>query len=80
MIAHKADEMKVKLFAEIDQRKSLEKISLIYGDQRRFLQILLNFLSNAMKFTNPDGTVTVKLHILDEQLIEKPAQDSDSDV
>jgi signal transduction histidine kinase len=37
MIAHKADEMKVKLFAEIDQRKNLEMITLIYGDQRRFL-------------------------------------------
>jgi signal transduction histidine kinase len=70
MIAHKADEMKVKLFAEIDQRKNLEKIALIWGDQRRFLQILLNFLSNAMKFTNPNGTVSVKIDVLDEQSIE----------
>ena len=41
----------------------------IFGDERRFLQILSNFLSNSLKFTNPGGSVTVKLKILDEQVI-----------
>ena len=44
-------------------------MSSIFGDERRFLQILSNFLSNSLKFTNPGGSVTVKLKILDEQMI-----------
>jgi signal transduction histidine kinase len=60
-MAHKAEDSKVKLLAEIDQKKNLAMIGNIHGDQRRFLQILSNFLSNSLKFTNPGGSVTVKL-------------------
>jgi len=35
----------------------------LYGDENRFEQILLNFLSNALKFTNPDGKVDVAIEL-----------------
>lgn len=39
----------------------------LYGDQHRYLQILLNFLSNAIKFTPENGTITIKTILKDKQ-------------
>ena len=47
--------MKIKLEATIDQKKNLDYMQAIYGDERRYLQILINFLSNSLKFTNSYG-------------------------
>ena len=35
----------------------------IYGDERRYLQILINFLSNAIKFSKKNSQVVIDLHI-----------------
>ena len=37
----------------------------ISGDDNRYQQILLNFLSNSLKFTNIKGTVCIQLRLLD---------------
>mmetsp|Transcript_13325 Transcript_13325/g.20815 ORF Transcript_13325/g.20815 Transcript_13325/m.20815 type:complete len:142 (+) Transcript_13325:2328-2753(+) len=48
-----------QLEIEADKEQYFEQI---YGDENRYEQILLNFISNALKFTNNKGTVTVKLN------------------
>jgi len=35
----------------------------ILGDERRYLQILLNFLSNSIKFTREKGKILVNVKI-----------------
>ena len=55
-----ANQKGIKLVAEIDKFESLSKVQSIFGDEHRFSQILLNFLSNSLKFTDV-GSVTVSL-------------------
>ena len=38
----------------------------IYGDQRRYLQLILNFLSNALKFTPKDGSIQIRVNIIEQ--------------
>jgi osomolarity two-component system sensor histidine kinase SLN1 len=39
----------------------------IAGDNNRYLQILLNFLSNALKFTPANGSIKIEVKLLDTQ-------------
>jgi len=45
--------------------KIIEQLFLkrMIGDERRYLQVLLNFLSNALKFSQKNGTISVNLRI-----------------
>ena len=58
----------ITLRAVIDKQDNLGLIQSIYGDERRYLQILLNFLSNSLKFTNKGGSVTVMINIVSTQI------------
>jgi signal transduction histidine kinase len=35
----------------------------IYNDLNRIKQIIFNLISNAMKFTNPGGSITLKIKL-----------------
>ena len=60
-----ANENNIKLEAWIDKKSNLDLIYQVYGDERRYMQIFMNFLSNALKFTNKNGSVTIAIDIMD---------------
>ena len=71
-ILHQSAKSKgINLEAEIDQKVNLDLIQSVLGDQRRYQQILLNFLSNSLKFTNSGGNVKIRIEILSHQAVKK---------
>ena len=55
----------IKMQANIDNKYNIDLIRSMYGDQRRYMQILMNFLSNAIKFTNKNGSVSISIKVMD---------------
>ena len=60
-----ANQLGIDMKAEIDCKENFKLIKAIHGDKRRYLQIFLNFLSNAFKFTNEGGSITLRVDILE---------------
>jgi len=69
------EEKKLQIALKFDDR--IPKIMM--GDPVRIEQILLNLLNNSLKFTNPDGKITIQTNLIEEDEKEASIEFSISD-
>ena len=62
MFAHIAEEKGLELVCDIDHAVP----GIVHGDPNRIGQVLINLVSNAVKFTDRQGDVIVRVHLEDE--------------
>ena len=67
--------MKLSVTVKPEHKKFFKEI---YGDQKRYEQILLNFISNALKFSNENSNVEIILNV--KKVIEPDEQNDNINV
>ncbi len=71
MLADQAKESDLKL-----EREGTDKLPNLWGDEKKFKQIIINLLSNAIKFTPEGGKVTLTAEIDDDGRLELTVSDT----
>ena len=70
LVGHVADKKKVTLeLPEIQIKHEEAYYTAIYGDQNRFLQVIINFLSNSLKFSTSGSKIKILLKMLENQTL-----------
>ena len=54
----------------ITRLKDLDLVQTLMGDKARYQQILMNFISNSLKFTPKGGSITVQIDIQESTEIQ----------
>ena len=63
ILLYQANEKNIELEVVVDKKSNLGLLKNIYGDSRRLKQILINFISNSIKFTPIKGKITVVIKV-----------------
>ena len=69
-MAHIASKKNVRLVVAPVSEQDSVFLNNINGDENRFLQVIINFLSNSLKFSNKDSEIIIHLEVLE---LQKPS-------
>ena len=67
MVSHVADKKMVELISPNISKEDEQYFMKLYGDKNRFVQVIINFLSNSLKFSDQGSNIILHLEILQNQ-------------
>jgi len=65
-MGHNAEKKKVKLNGPHIKPEDSRFFDQIYCDKNRVIQVVVNFLSNSIKFSHADSEIDVSIEILEQ--------------
>jgi signal transduction histidine kinase len=65
VVQHIADAKKVALVSPDLKKEEAMYFNTVVGDQNRFMQVLVNFLSNSLKFSTENSSIIVHLKLIE---------------
>jgi signal transduction histidine kinase len=66
-VSHYAEEKRVK----IETPKTIAKeFCLVYIDSHRFQQVIVNILSNSLKYSNTDAKINLDLQLIESKQVQ----------
>jgi signal transduction histidine kinase len=71
VVEHVASKKRVKLECKSPNELDKAYFSSVNGDETRFLQVIINFLSNSLKFSEVDSKIIVHTNIIQSQVLLK---------
>lgn len=65
VVQHIADTKKVALVSPDLKKEEAMYFNTVVGDKNRFMQVLVNFLSNSLKFSTENSSIIVNLKLIE---------------
>jgi signal transduction histidine kinase len=70
LLGHVANKKQVNLLMpQVDDPNHIKLYQQIYGDKSRFLQVIINFLSNSLKFSKVGSEIKLHLELLENHVL-----------
>ena len=69
VVHHIAEKKKIALIKKPLEPNEINLYNAIYGDESRFVQVIINFLSNSLKFSDSGSKIVIFLKTLEIQTL-----------
>jgi len=70
VVQHISDKRKITLEAPNVSESEKPLFTAIYGDKHRFIQVIINFMSNSLKFSQSGSKICVNLKLVEQQTLK----------